>query len=264
MISNDIYLKTALRAAKAGEKIFRRNFGCPKGVRTKDGNARNYVTEADLKIEKLIRAQIKKDFPDHKIIGEELGKDKPDKNDLYWVIDPIDGTANFIHGVPFCCISIALWKGQEPLIAVVNSPMTGDIYQAMRDKGAFLNGRRINVSRIKELKQALGTAGWGRDVKIGDKLLPWLMKTASKARAFGSAALELCKVADGSIDVFVHGSINFWDVAAGMLILQEAGGKITDWEGKKLRIELDRFAASNGQFHKELLAQIKKADFYNR
>ena len=258
MTSQEQYLKVALDAAKKASKLFTASFGKAKHITIKNGDITNFVTEVDVAIEKLIRATILKKFPAHKIIGEEFGQSSIGKNDLFWIIDPIDGTTNFIHGVPFCCISIALWNNQGPLIGVVCNPNTDEILTATKGKGAFLNGKKISVSRVNNIKNFFGAAGWGRDKKIGVKILPFMVKHANKVRVFGSSTLETSAVAKGNFDYYVHGRLSFWDFAAAILFVTEAGGKATDWQGKKITPKTTQIIASNGKIHQELLNLVKK------
>lgn len=258
MASQEQYLKVALDAAKKAGLVFKENFGKAKHVKIKNGDITNFVTEVDLAIEKLIRASILKKFPDHKIIGEEFGQNDITKKDLFWIIDPIDGTTNFIHGVSFCCISIALWNSQGPLLGVVSNPTTGEMLIAIKGKGAFLNDKKIKVSTSNNIKNFFGAAGWGRDKSFGVKILPFMIQNANKVRVFGSAALETCAVAKGNFDYYIHGRLNVWDFAAAILFVSEAGGKATDWQGKKISPLTTQIIASNGKIHKKLLNLVKK------
>lgn len=258
MENNEEYLKVALDAAKKAGVIFVKNFGRAKHVKIKNGDITNFVTEVDLAIEKLIRATILKKFPNHKIIGEEFGQNNIGPKDLFWIIDPIDGTTNFIHGVSFCCISIALWDNQGPILGVVSNPTTGELLTALKGEGAFLNGKKVHVSTTNNIKNFFGAAGWGRDKNLGSKIFPFMIQNANKVRAFGSAALETCTVARGNFDYYVHGRLNVWDFAAAILFVTEAGGKVTDWRGKKITPQTTRIVASNGKIHKKLLELVKK------
>jgi len=257
MQKNDQYLKVAIKAATYCGKIFKTFFGQAKHITNKGGNPRDFLTEVDVRLEKHIRGEISANFPSHKIIGEEMGSDIVGKKDLFWIIDPIDGTTNFIHGIPICCISLALWDNNGPLIAVVFNPITDELYTATRGKGAKLNGKKITVSKTSELSNGYGAVGWGRDVKMGTKIFPFMVEISNKVRILGSCALELCLLASGHIDHYVHGSMKIWDAAAGMLIATEAGGKFTDWQGKKPTLEIKQFLAGNNKIHKELLVKFK-------
>ena len=146
----DKYYQVALAAVKQAAVVFKKYFGCPKTVSIKDGNYGNLLTEVDGKIEKMIRQKIHQHFPNHKIIGEELGWEKTEKNDMVWIIDPIDGTTNFSRGIPLCCISLALWDKDNPRLGIIYNPITNQLYSAQKGKGAKLNGKKIKVSKISK------------------------------------------------------------------------------------------------------------------
>jgi myo-inositol-1(or 4)-monophosphatase len=258
MQKNDQYLKVALNAAKKAGVIFKKNFGKPKEVEEKGGNYRNLVTATDKNIERLIKKEIHSAFPEHKILGEEFGwLASKQQNGFSWLIDPIDGTTNFIQGIPLCGISIALWDKNGPLVGVFFNPITNQLFSAARGKGAFLNGRRIHISKTAKLKQALGGVGWSKSISLGKKLFFTLLPVARKSRALGSTALQLCLVAQGAYDYYVVGDMQIWDIAAGLLIITEAGGLTTDWKGRVPGIKTANIIASNGKIHKELLNRIK-------
>lgn len=255
----DYCLKIAIDAAKKSGPIFKANFGKPKHIKHKSGNARNLVTEIDVKIEKLIRAKITKNFPGDKVIGEELGWEKNiSKNNRVWIIDPVDGTNNFIQGAPACCISIAVWDKKGPLAGVIYNPITNELYSAQRGKGAFLNGEKINVSKISRIIDAYGGVGWSEIRLNGSKLFDALVHKVGKLRAFGSTALQMCYVASGTYDFYSVTGMHVWDIAAGLLIVQEAGGKVTDWQGENANLKIYKLLASNGKVHKKILDLTKK------
>ncbi|MCL5666318.1 MAG: inositol monophosphatase [Patescibacteria group bacterium] len=256
MNTNDQYLKTALQAAKQAGEIFKASFGRPRQVKNKNNNPRDLVTEADLKIEKLIRSIVGRRFPAHKIIGEEFGAAEINKSDLVWIVDPIDGTTNFIQGIPFCCISIALWDSKGPLAGVVYNPITNTLYHAAKGKGAYCNNKLIHVSKTNSVKDSYSAVSWGRTWQMGRKIMPFFIRNMRKVRTFGSVALETCYVAQGSFDSFIQGRLSIWDVAAAALILAEAGGRATDWQGKAVSRQVKNLVASNGRLHKELLKLV--------
>lgn len=253
------YLKTAIQAAKQSGEIFKKNFGKPKNVSMKNNDPRDLVTEIDKKIESQIRASLLKKFPGHKIIGEEFGSQELKKNDLVWIIDPIDGTTNYIHGVPICCISIGLWDSRGPLAAVVYNPVTNYLFSAAKGRGAFLNNKKIRVSQKPQLRQAFGGFGWGRNIHKAQVNFPKLVNLLHKIRTLGSSTFELCFVAMGVFDFHIQSEINIWDFAAAALIIKQAGGKITEQSGKTISLTSKSVIASNGKLHKELLDEFKKA-----
>lgn len=258
-VDNQKYLKTAVEAAEQSAKIFRSFFGKPKSVKIKNDDPRDLVTEIDKKIEARIRKIILQKFPGHKIIGEEFGSQKFSKNDMVWAIDPVDGTTNYIQGLPICCISIGLWQNNTPLIGVVYNPILSQLFTAARSHGAFLNGKRIKVSDKKTLKLAFGGFGWGRNIHKAQVNFPKLIPLLHKVRTLGSAALEMCFIALGVFDFHIQSEINLWDFAAAALIVKEAGGEVTELKGGKLTMNSTSFLASNRKLHKQMIAEFKKA-----
>lgn len=249
---NQIYLETAMKAAKQNGPLFKKFFGRPGKVKLKAGNPRDMVTEIDRRIETSIRRQILQKFPKAKIIGEEFAHDETGRKDLVWIIDPIDGTTNYIHGLPLACISLALWQGHKPLIGVVYNPVTKQFYHAVTGKGAYLNGQKIFVSKQTKPIKAFGSIGWGRDVQVAGKKLPGFVKTLGKVRSFGSTAWELCLVASGQMDYYIQMRAKIWDFAAAALIIKEAGGKITDGRGKNINLNTQSLIAANAKLHNYL------------
>ena len=257
-MSNQDYLKVAIKAAKQSGPIFRKYFGKPKKVISKSKDFANLVTEVDLKIEKAIRQSIGKHFPEHIFLGEETGANpRANTNDYTWIVDPIDGTTNFIHGIPFCCISIALWHKQKPLVAIVYNPITNESFTAIAKQGSFKNGKKIKVSGQKYIKSAYGGFGWGKEIKAAKYFFPFIKKNSQKIRTFGAAAWEICMVASGIFDFHLQTKFSLWDFAAAALIVQEAGGRITDLRGNDIGLKTTSVIASNGKIHKELLKIIR-------
>ncbi len=251
------FLEVALEAVKKAEPIFRKSFGKASGIIEKQqGIHRSPVTDIDKEIETTIASMLAKHFPRHSIFGEEFPAQK--KSGPYtWYLDPIDGTINYIRGLPGASISLGLWESETPLVAVVFDPLGNNIYSAMRGAGAFKNGtQKLSVSSISKLADGMG--GMGRLAALADD--PILQRVARKlyrGRQYGGSALELCLMAEGKLDCLVSERIKIYDVAAGMLILSEAGGKATDWKGNPFTPASLQFAASNGKIHNELLKELK-------
>lgn len=256
MNENEKYLKVAVAAAKQSGKIFQKYFGRPQSVKMKDRDPANLVTEIDKAIEAQIRKILLKNFPNHKIIGEELGRQKLKKTDLVWIIDPVDGTTNYIQGLPFCCISIALWDSQGPMVAAIYNPLLKKLFTATRGKGAKLNNKTIGISKEKNLGHAFGSIGLVNDAK-GIPTFTLLAKNVRKLRTLATAALQMSFVASGNFDFFTTTSIKIWDFAAAALIVAEAGGTVTDMQGKPLTINTKNVLASNGKIHSQLLKLLK-------
>jgi fructose-1,6-bisphosphatase/inositol monophosphatase family enzyme len=256
MSTNEKYLKVAMKAAKDSGKIFKQYFGKPKNVSIKNGDPRNLVTEIDVKIEKRIRQAIAKHFSQDKIIGEEMGTGKNiSKQDKVWIIDPIDGTTNFIRGIPLVCISIGVWDGQGPLMGVVYNPIINQMYTAVRGKGAFLNGKQISVSKVPNLAAATGGIGW-LSPENGKKIFNSTIAATRKLRILATSAWQTCMVASGHLDYYATRDVHIWDVAGPIAILKEAGGISTDFKNKSLKLDLLEIVASNKKLHAELIKKI--------
>lgn len=258
MTNEQQYLNLAVNFAKNASIIFKKYFGKPKNIKIKDGDPRNLVTEIDKKIETEFRKLISKEFPNHKVIGEEFGITKTSNQDLVWIIDPIDGTTNYIQGLPICCISIGLWQNNQPLVAVVYNPILEQLFTAIKGQGSYLNGQKIKVSNKSSVNLTYGGFGWGKNIKKAQINFPKLIPLLHKVRTLGSATYEMCYTALGVYDFHIQNEINIWDFAASALIVTEAGGEVSELDGKKLSMESKSFLASNKKIHKILIADLKK------
>ncbi|XP_043518001.1 inositol monophosphatase 1-like isoform X2 [Frieseomelitta varia] len=234
----DEYYIAVLRLVKEAGSIVREKINQPKDAMTKSCEV-DLVTEWDQKVEKLLIDGISSKFPDHKFIGEEatsLGTKVELTDAPTWIIDPIDGTMNFVHGLPHTCISIALLINKTTEIGVVYNPILEQFFSARRDQGAFLNGAPIRVSGEKELRKALvmmemGTSRDPEKMKIVLENANNLTPQVHGIRALGSAALNMCMVALGGADISFEFGIHAWDIAAGDIIVREAGGVCIDPAG---------------------------------
>lgn len=218
------------------------------------------VTEADTGAEKRIIKAIRKYFPVDDILTEETS-DQRRRSDRRWIIDPLDGTTNFSHGFPFWCVSIAFEERGRIEAGVVYSPVLGEFFIARRGGGAFLNGRRIHVSRQDKLERCLLATGFPYDVHTSrrDNLdyFRRFIKRAQAVRRPGSAAMDLAYVACGRFDGFWEMKLKPWDMAAASLMVEEAGGRVTDFAGGKFSIYKPECLASNGRLHSRMLKVIK-------
>jgi len=220
----------------------------------------NLVTEADHASEKVIFETIKKEFPGHYILSEEAGEIVMDSN-YKWIIDPIDGTVNFAHGIPICCVSIAVEQDGEMLMGAVYNPFINEFYFAQKGYGASLNDKRIYVSKETEVIKSCLVTGFPYSY-LGQPNGPLdvfsrLIQKGVPVRRLGSAAMDLCWVAAGRFDGFYEHKLQAWDSAAGFLIVEEAGGRVTDFRGKKYSPYQPHIVATNGKIHDELLKWIK-------
>ncbi len=256
-MNNKAYLKIAVQAAEEAGKIFTKNFGKPKEVKKKHGDPRNLVTEIDFKIEQLIKKRIQVAFPDHCIMGEEFGwQNRQSDGEFKWYIDPIDGTSNFIQGLPFACISVALWDKKGPLVGVIYNPILKEKYTASRGGGAFLNGKKLKVSAVSELKNAFGCIGWV-ERENGVKLFAKIIRVCRKVRGLATSALQTAMVGSGVLDFYVTRDLHIWDFAAAVLVATEAGGRVTDFKGRPVSAQSHGIVVSNAKIHNDLLKIIR-------
>ncbi len=247
-------LEVAVAAAKAAGEVLRSGFGQRQEIRYK-GEV-DLVTEADEKAEQKIKATLREAFPTCEILTEESGR-LAGEGDSRWIVDPLDGTTNYAHGLPLFSVSVALERAGEAVLGVVHDPMTQETYAAERGGGATLNGRPIKVSDTDELIRALLATGFPYDRDDMSATLDLFGRFAvltQSMRRLGSAALDLCYVAAGRLDGYYERGIHAWDIAAGSVILEEAGGKATDYRGRRLDLEGREVVASNGLLHPALVS----------
>ncbi len=254
------YLNVAIEAAKEAGKFLKINLGKVKNIQTKKEEI-NLVTEIDKESEKKIVQFIKSKFPHHSILAEESGEAKSDLG-YKWIIDPLDGTTNYTHSFPVFCVSIALEHKGEVILGVIYDPNFDELFWAEKGKGAFLNGKKISVSKTDKLIKSMLATGFPYNVRENpdnciEHFVNFLME-AQAIRRLGSAALDLAYVACGRLDGFWEVNLNPWDVAAGKIIVEEAGGKITDFYGNKFSIYTKGVVASNGLIHEQMLEIIKR------
>jgi myo-inositol-1(or 4)-monophosphatase len=254
-------LNTAVKAArKAGSIITRASFDLDKlTVRSK--RQKDYVSEVDHAAEDAIISVLREAYPDHGILAEESGRSDT-KSDYVWVIDPLDGTTNFLHGFPQYCVSIGLLHKGKPTQGVVFDPNRNELFTATKGVGAYLNDRRIRVSKTDRLEAALmGTGFPFREVSNIDdyiRMMRNIMLETSGLRRPGAAALDLAWVAAGRIDGFWEIGLSPWDMAAGALLVREAGGLIGDLEGEDKFMESGRVVASNAKLFAAILQTLKR------
>ena len=221
-------------------------------------NAREIVTEFDLLSEQIILSAIKKNFPDHGILSEEQGaNDKT--SDWLWAIDPLDGTTNFAMHNPLWCISAGLFYKREIVLSLIYAPLLQESYQAIRGQGAWLNGQKLQVSDLS-ISKTLNSFCWGREEREVKTMLNYFAYQKTHGfglRHLGTAAIELAFVAAGRLESFIVPGAKLWDVAAGVLLVQEAGGRITDFSGQDWTIDSLDLVASNGLIHEQILTAIK-------
>lgn len=219
------------------------------------------VTDVDIECERLIINRVRKAFPDHMILSEERGRINSGESEFCWVIDPLDGTTNYAHGFAFFCVSIALLRNKQAILGVVYDPVRGELFSAAKAKGAYLNQKRIKTSKIRSLRRSLLVTGFpyrfGKVLKANIKHFTSFIMKAQAVRRVGSAALDLCYVASGRFDGFWELDLNPWDTAAGALIVEEAGGRVTTFKGENFDCFKKEIVASNSKIHNQMLKVIK-------
>jgi len=241
-----------MRAARLAGLVLKRNFLRVKRVREKEPGS--IVTNVDEEVEEKLRGVIGRAFPNHGIIGEE-GAEKIGESEWKWVIDPIDGTTNYARGVPFFNCSIGVAHGDVVALGAVVSPMTGEMFFAEREKGAFLNGRRISVSGVREISKAYIAYCDGHTKEDKREMIAPANRfklAALDARKFGSAALEMAYVACGRFDAIVAFATKAWDSAAGSLLVKEAGGRATGVDGEEWGLRSRGVIASNRWIYEDV------------
>jgi len=249
--------EVATQAAIAAGEIIKAGFSEEKQV-TYKGKA-NAVTDVDLKVDEAIKSLLHDEYPDHGIITEESAAIKSDSGYI-WVLDPLDGTNNYAFGIPFCSTVIALARGEDVLLGLIYDPLRDEMFSAQKGKGAFLNGSPIHVSRKTSVQDALLAFDLGYVEDKGKKTLEFLTalwRRMHSIRIMGSGALGLAYAACGRADLYFHPLLYPWELTCGRLLLTEAGGTITDWEGKQLRIAESSVIATNSTLHAEFLSLIK-------
>lgn len=252
--------ETLLEATRTAGDLMKGHFGGGYKISSKSG-INDLVTEIDKLCEEAIFRTIRSSYPDHYILSEEAGdlqQDSPYK----WIIDPIDGTVNYAHGVPLCCVSVALEKDEQMLMGAVYNPFLEEFFFAERGAGATLNDQKISVSVNNRLETAFLVTGfpyqWEEMPNDPMQVFSKFVKAGLPLRRLGSAAIDLCWVACGRFDGFWEHSLNAWDAAAGYLIVEEAGGRVTDLKGNAYSPYQKRLLATNGLIHEELLAAIAR------
>ncbi|OGN65498.1 MAG: hypothetical protein A3E80_05470 [Chlamydiae bacterium RIFCSPHIGHO2_12_FULL_49_9] len=252
----------AIEAALLAGEILKLGFGTHFSISSKTGK-HNLVTEYDHKAEKAILDFIKSNVPSSKFLAEESGCSGKEEETLLWVVDPLDGTVNFAHQIPVFSVSIAAERKGEVVSAVVFQPITHELFVAEKGKGAFLNGQKLKVSDVKKLDESILSTGFPYDLAKNpnhciDHFVD-ILKLGIPIRRLGSAAIDLAYTAAGRFEGFFEVKLGPWDCAAGKLLVEEAGGKVTQWSGKPFDIHSkETIFASNGQIHAETSAILNR------
>ncbi len=247
-------LDFAIQTARDAGRILAERFGRASLAVMHKGEI-DLVTEADLAAESLIVERIRSHYPRHSILAEEAG-DSEQQSEFKWIVDPLDGTTNYAHGYPCFCVSVALEHDGEIVLGVVYDPVRDELFAAERGEGAALNGRRIRVSDASDLNRALVCTGFPYDVRDrGDFARHFrnFIMHSQGVRRDGSAALDLAYVAAGRFDGFWEEGLNPWDVAAGKFLVEEAGGRVSRYDGSRFSIYRAPILASNGLVHEAMM-----------
>ncbi|MBC7827760.1 MAG: inositol monophosphatase [Chitinophagaceae bacterium] len=253
--------ETLINATEAGARVLQHYFASKNlQISNKEG-INNLVTEADHASEKAIMDTIHQQFPDHFILSEEAGEIAT-ASDYKWIIDPIDGTVNYAHGIPICCVSIGIEHQGAMVMGTVYNPFLKEFYFAEKGVGSTLNGEPISVSSETEVSKACLVTGFPYtylDMPNGPlEVFSRFIRKGVPVRRLGSAAMDLCWVAAGRFDGFYEHKLQAWDSAAGFLIVEEAGGKVTDFSGKHYSPYQPSILATNGKIHDEMLLAINQ------
>ena len=254
-------LNIAVRAARTGGNVISRAFEQVDKVEIESKGTNDFVTNVDIAAEQAIIETIRKSYPEHSIIGEETGISEGTDTDFQWIIDPLDGTTNFVKGIPHFAVSIALKVKGKLDQAVIYDPIRGELFTASRGKGAQLNGFRIRVKQNKELTGAILATGFPfknkQHMPAYMNIFQALFQKTSDMRRAGSAALDLAYVAAGRVDGFFEIGLKPWDTAAGELLVVEAGGLVTDFTGGHNHSKSGNIVASSPGIIKEVLKDMR-------
>ena len=261
---NSPKINLIVKACQKASKALIRDFGEIENLQVSTKAPGDFVTSADKRTEKIIIDELQKAHPDYGIITEEAGHINKSNTQNRWVIDPIDGTINFLNGIPQFAISIAFEENNEVICGVIFNPITNEMFLAEKGNGAFLNNSRIRVSNKKKMSDSLIVTGGPKYVSnIKDKIFSEYIsvsKKVSNVRKFGSAALDMAYVASGRFDGYWQRELNYWDIAAGIILIKEAGGFVNFFDVDKINTVKKNIIASNSNIHEEFTRLINKKD----
>ena len=250
-------INVMVKACRKASKTIIRDFGEIENLQVSLKGPGDFVTASDKKVEKILINELQKARPSYSILSEEIGQINNDKS-FKWIIDPIDGTANFLHGIPHFAISVGLEHDDEIICGIVYDPIKDEMFVAEKGNGSYLNNQRMRVSSRSKLKDCIVfTGGPKLDSKNKELALEEYKKFSSKIlipiRKLGSASLDMAYVAAGRCDGFWQRNLNYWDIAAGIILVKEAGGFVTDFEGENRYVENKTILATNSRISKEMI-----------
>ena len=256
-------LNVMVKAARLAGRRLKRDFGEVEHLQVSLKGPANFVTAADRKAEEILREELAKARPGYGFIGEESGRHEGSDVTHRWIVDPLDGTTNFLHGIPQFAISVALERENAIVAGLVYNPATDDMFLAERGKGAFLNDTRLRVAgrrRLADSVVACGLPHLGRgDLDLNRREMVAVQEKVAGLRRFGSAALDLAFIAAGRFDGYWERGLASWDMAAGILLVREAGGYVTDLQGKEAMLTTGDIIAGNETIHRDLLSILRAA-----
>ncbi len=250
-------MEFAVQLAREAGGILRQHLGRVSEISHKSSQL-DLVTEVDVLSEQYIKEKIAAHYPRHDILAEESGHQRAEST-YRWLVDPLDGTTNYAHGYPFFAVCLAVEREGEVILGVVYDPIRDELFAAEKGSGATLNGRPIRVSRVPRLIDSLLVTGFPYNVRNDPTSIEYFFRFMNRAQAIrrdGSAALDMCYVACGRFDGFWEMGLNPWDMAAGQLIIEEAGGRVTKFDGRPFTIYEPEVLASNGLIHEEMSAVL--------
>src|SRR5580704_1323126 len=256
-------LNVMVKAAQKAARSLKRDFGEVERLQVSLKGPGNFVTAADRRAEEILREELARARPGYGFLGEEGGRHEGSDKTHCWIVDPLDGTTNFLHGIPQFAISIALEREGTVVAGVIYNPVTDELYTAERGSGAFLNDRRLRVAARQRLADAVVGCGLPHHGRGGltefRHELALVQDRVAGLRRFGAAALDLAWVASGRLDAFWERNLSPWDMAAGILIVREAGGFVTDLDGDEAMFAKGHIIAGNDTIHRDLLRILKEA-----
>ena len=254
-------INVMVKACRKAAKIIIRDFGKIENLQVSLKGPGDFVTNCDKKVEKILIEELQTARPNYSILSEEIGKINNDES-FRWIIDPIDGTANFLHGIPHFAISIGLEHNKEIICGIIYDPIKDEMFTAEKGNGSYLNNQRMRVSFRSKLKDCIVFTGGPKfDSKDKDLILNEYNNFSSKVlipiRKLGSASLDMAYVAAGRCDGFWQRNLNYWDIAAGIILVKEAGGFVTDFTGENEYIQNQTILVTNSNINKEMIEVLK-------
>jgi myo-inositol-1(or 4)-monophosphatase len=256
-------LNVMIKAARRAGRGLKRDLGEIEHLQVSLKGPRNFVTAADRRAEEVVREELEKARPNYGFLGEEGGAREGSDKSHRWIVDPLDGTTNFLHGIPHFAISIALERDNAIVAGLVYNPANEEMFLAERGKGAFLNDQRIRVAARQRMPEAIVACGlphYGRgDLVLARSEIAAAQQNFAGLRRYGAAALDLAWVAAGRLDAYWERDLSPWDVAAGIVLVREAGGFVSDLDGGEAIFAKRQIAAGNDTMHRELLRLLKQA-----